>query len=151
MKYSETTGQKVIMEETKCRNTTVFKWSFWWICVSLACVKTGAGLNRPPHDPVASAPRSGSSGRPEVWRFLTTTTFLLLLLHFWAFLSEIRHWINYVDYEGPPCSLVIIKKGYPGGELCSNFARKCVSTSGLVSWLSAGESLSHFLHDGWAY
>ena len=98
---------------------------------------------------------SGCSGRPEVWRFLTTATFSLPPLHFLAFLSEMRHWINYVDYEGPPCSLGIIKKGYPGGELCSHFAGKCLSLSGLKSWLSrerererAGESLSHFLHDG---
>ncbi len=119
-------------------------------------VKTRPGLNGPPHDPLASVPCSGSSGRPEVWRFLTTTTFSLLLLRICTFLSEMRHWINYVDYEGPPCSLRIIKKGYPGGELCSNFACKCVSVSGLMSWLSktgqrresVGENMSHFLHDG---
>ena len=35
--------------------------------------------------------------------------------------------MNYIDYKGPPCSLRIIKKGYPGGgELCSNVACKYV-------------------------
>ena len=51
--------------------------------------------------------------------------------------SETRHWINCVDYEGPPCSVRIIKKGYPGGELCNNFARKCV-------WVRLGSRV------GWA-
>lgn len=45
---------------------------------------------------------------------------------FELFYSEMRHWINYVDYEGPSCSLRIIKKGYPSGELFSNFACECV-------------------------
>lgn len=56
------------------------------------------------------------------------------------FNSEMRHWINYVDYEGPPCSLRIIKKGYPSRELPNNFAFKCVSVSGHRSWLSAAGS-----------
>lgn len=71
------------------------------------------------YDPLASVTRFGRSGRPEVWRFLTTATFSLLLLHFWVFfLCEMRHWINYVDYEGPPCSLRIIKN--LGGEHCTD-------------------------------
>lgn len=122
------TGQEVTDRGAKRRNAGVSK--------CFRSVKTVPGLNGPLHDP----PGLGSRFRPlrKVWGLEVSNhnDLLVLLASFLGFFnSEMRHWINCVDYEGPPCSLTIIKIGFPGGDACSNFA-VTVSASGLESWLS---------------
>lgn len=101
--------------------------------------KQNQGLNGPPHVLTTLWPQLRVRAAQEGLRFgalKPQRPSLSFCFIFALFYSEMRHWINYVDYEGPPCSPGIIKKGYPSGELRNNLACKCVSVSGHRSWPS---------------